>query len=105
MYSPEEVETGGFKFNPLNAELNPICHMLALLEAHHIFYVSRIRVNITAWNETCLQWKEIKPLVLSVISKLHCIIKKYLFIFFYILPSVFTSLSSIIFTVSQLLLL
>jgi hypothetical protein len=32
-------------FNPLNAELNPICHLLALLEAHHILYVSRIRVK------------------------------------------------------------
>jgi len=32
-------------FNPLNAELNPIFHLLALLGAHHIFYVSRIRVN------------------------------------------------------------
>jgi len=32
-------------FNPLNAELNPICHLLALLGAHHIHYVSRIRVN------------------------------------------------------------
>jgi len=31
--------------NPLRAELNPICHLLALLGAHHIFYVSRIRVN------------------------------------------------------------
>jgi hypothetical protein len=31
--------------NPLNAELNPICHLLALL-AHHILHVSRIRVNI-----------------------------------------------------------
>jgi hypothetical protein len=30
------------KFNPLNAELNPICHLLALL-AHHILHVSRIR--------------------------------------------------------------
>ena len=27
--------------NPLNAQLNPICHLLALLEAHHILYVSR----------------------------------------------------------------
>jgi len=35
-----------YLFNPLNAELNPICHLLALLEAHHIFHVSRIRVNI-----------------------------------------------------------
>jgi hypothetical protein len=33
-------------FNPLNAELNPICHLLALLEAHHILHVSRIRVKI-----------------------------------------------------------
>jgi len=32
-------------FNALNAELNPICHLLALLGAHHIFHVSRVRVN------------------------------------------------------------
>jgi len=32
-------------FNPLNAELNPICNLLALLEAHHFLHVSRIRVN------------------------------------------------------------
>jgi hypothetical protein len=32
--------------NPLNAELNPICHLLALLGAHHILHVSRIRVNV-----------------------------------------------------------
>jgi hypothetical protein len=32
--------------NPLNAKLNPICHLLALLGAHHILHVSRIRVNI-----------------------------------------------------------
>jgi hypothetical protein len=31
--------------NPLNAELNPICYLLALLEAHHFLHVSRIRVN------------------------------------------------------------
>jgi len=28
-------------FNPLNAELNPICHLLALLGAHHILRISR----------------------------------------------------------------
>ena len=33
------------EINPLNAELNPICHLLALLGAHHILHVSRIRVN------------------------------------------------------------
>jgi len=31
--------------NPLNTELNPICHFLALLGAHHILHVSRIKVN------------------------------------------------------------
>jgi len=33
-------------FNPLNAELNPICHLLALFGAHHILHVSRVRVKI-----------------------------------------------------------
>jgi len=28
--------------NPLNAELNPICHLLALLGAHRILHVSRV---------------------------------------------------------------
>jgi hypothetical protein len=32
--------------NPSNAKLNPICHLLALLGAHLIFHVSRIRVNV-----------------------------------------------------------
>jgi hypothetical protein len=31
--------------NPLNAELNPICHMLALLGAHHILHISSLRAN------------------------------------------------------------
>jgi hypothetical protein len=30
-------------FNPLNTELNPICHFLALVGAHHIVHVSRVR--------------------------------------------------------------
>ena len=32
--------------NPLKAELNPICYLLALLEAHHFLHVSRIRVKL-----------------------------------------------------------
>ena len=32
-------------FNPLNAELNPICHLLALLGVRHIFHVSGLRVK------------------------------------------------------------
>jgi len=31
--------------NPLNAELNPICYLLALLGNHHILHDSRIRVK------------------------------------------------------------
>jgi hypothetical protein len=31
--------------NSLNAELNSICHLLALLGTHHILHVSRIKVN------------------------------------------------------------
>ena len=31
--------------NLLNAELNPICYLLALLGAHHFLHVSRIRVK------------------------------------------------------------
>jgi len=32
--------------NGSNAELNPTCHLLALLGAHHILHVSRIRVKV-----------------------------------------------------------
>ena len=41
----ESVSLFTIIFNPLNAELNPICHLLALLRAHHILHVGRIRVN------------------------------------------------------------
>ena len=34
-----------YKLNPLNAELNPICHLLALVGAHHILHISRVRVK------------------------------------------------------------
>ena len=32
--------------NPLKAELNPTCHLLAVL-AHHVFHVSELRVNVS----------------------------------------------------------
>jgi hypothetical protein len=31
--------------NPLNAELNSICHLLALLETYYTFHVSELRVK------------------------------------------------------------
>jgi len=33
------------RINPLNAKLNPICHLLALLGTHHILRFSRVRVK------------------------------------------------------------
>jgi hypothetical protein len=35
-----------FHVNPLNAKVNPIRHLLALLGAHHILHVSRIKVKV-----------------------------------------------------------
>ena len=37
--------TGVCLFNPLNAELNPICHLLALLGGATIVVFSRLRVK------------------------------------------------------------
>jgi hypothetical protein len=34
-----------FYFNPLNAELNPICHLLALLESATVVDLSGLRVK------------------------------------------------------------
>jgi hypothetical protein len=42
--------SGCLRLNPSNAELNYICHLLALLGAHHIFHVSGLRV--TEYNRT-----------------------------------------------------
>jgi hypothetical protein len=38
--------------NPLKTQLNPICHLLALLGAHHILHVSRMRVKEIGWEGT-----------------------------------------------------
>jgi len=40
--------------NPLNAELNLICHLLALLGAHHIFHVSGLRVKSLKFASPCI---------------------------------------------------
>ena len=39
------------QFNRLNAKLNPIYHLLALLGAHHIIHISRIMVNTETFYE------------------------------------------------------
>jgi len=60
-------------FNPLNAKLNPTCYLLALLGAHPILHISRIRVNVlrkpggetflclNVWNESFSYPKAIGP--------------------------------------------
>jgi len=40
-----EPNPSNIPVNPLNADLNSIRHLLALLGAYHILHVSRIRVN------------------------------------------------------------
>ena len=42
-------------FRHLNAKLNPICDLLALLGAHHILHVSRVRVKSTQCTAVYLQ--------------------------------------------------
>ena len=39
------TDASSVRLNTLNAELNPIRHLLALVGARHIVHVSRIRVN------------------------------------------------------------
>jgi hypothetical protein len=46
----------GGLLNPSNAELNPICHLLVLLEVHHILHVSRIGVKDRTVHRTSCQW-------------------------------------------------
>jgi len=44
-----EVNVDPWSINPLNAELNPICYLLALLGAHHFLHISRIRVKLLSF--------------------------------------------------------
>ena len=71
-------------FDPLNAELNPICHLLALLGAHHILHISRIRVKLTD-----RVWHPYRPTLLSAapytqptyVEQLHIYIYIYIYIY------------------------
>jgi len=54
-------------FNPLNAELNPIRHLLALLAAHHILHVRRIRVKCCAGEG----WRSVGQIVWEMIK--YCV--------------------------------
>jgi len=51
--------------NPLNAELNPSCQLLALLGANHILHVSRIRVKQRIQNKEILPLTQWPPLQIT----------------------------------------
>ena len=55
-------------FNPLNAELNPICHLLALLGGATIVVFSRLRVNTFM---ICFVYFKINFLSKSIILSSH----------------------------------
>ena len=70
-YEENFIITSTAYINPLNAELNPICHLLALLGAHHIFHVSRIRVNIYPQNHNTHGKPTIKGKLVLQLKKLQ----------------------------------
>ena len=57
------------QINPLNAKLNPIYHLLALLGAHHILHVSRIRVKTQYIKMTSLYTTE--PWLIAIFTALE----------------------------------
>jgi len=55
-------------FNTLNAEINRICHPMALLGAHPILHISSIRINYQVYSPRLLHTE------LLQISQLNCVI-------------------------------
>ena len=53
LFSPLKRVLSYYTVNPLNAELNPIRHLLALEGARHIVHVGRVRVKITRLFNLC----------------------------------------------------
>ena len=45
LQNPPIIYTQTVYLNPSNTELNPICHLLALLGAHHMHHVNRVGVK------------------------------------------------------------
>jgi hypothetical protein len=66
-------------FNSLNAQLNPICHLLALLGARHILHVSRLRVNDYVHFDTLLFFRSISRLIIT--EDLSCHVRNVWYIY------------------------
>jgi len=58
-FQPMSPAIHALKVNPLNTQLNSICHLLALLRAHHILHVSGIRVK---HNQRAVSWLHVSTL-------------------------------------------
>jgi hypothetical protein len=69
----KNVKDGSTNISPLNAELNPIRHLLEVAGAHHFVDVSRIRVNciIKSGNESIIFISE--PIKAEEDSTLICL--------------------------------
>jgi len=66
-YEKQTTKTRGKSdINPLNAELNPIGHLRALLGAHHILQVKRIRVKFLC---VCLKVQKMFPKKIPVVTR------------------------------------
>ena len=62
------LENAAACINPLNSELNPIWHLLALLGAHHIFHVNGLSVNSVAkFSEPCVVVDIVVVVVVDII--------------------------------------
>jgi len=59
--------------NPLNAELNSICHLTALLKAHLILHISRIRVKVLESSEPLQACNGTDLTCLNVFIEQQCI--------------------------------
>jgi hypothetical protein len=64
---PRHYTGGTTTYNPLNAELNPICHLLALQGSATIVVVSRLRVKHRACYEISKDSYMFRPLHLAII--------------------------------------
>ena len=58
LYVPPAVTFLSLHFNPLNADLNPTRHLLALVGARHIVYVSRIRVKYASSSKFFIRFSQ-----------------------------------------------
>ena len=66
---------GQTRINPLNTQLNPLCHFLVLLGAHPILHVSRISVNVRKTPRQDMDKVKAVELQTAVRMTCHCVIR------------------------------